>query len=473
MRAYQPIDARAADDAPSPSKARACRAKPPRPSAGRCPVSDSQPVIETPQVLARIPNLAEPSSGDDQDTDLDLDGARGRGFGWPLRILVAGVVVVSAVVLKPMVWPLNSGNKDKASETGDQPPRWPAPSASNVAAPKWDAKSDQSAAWPRESGVAGPDQRVTPRSEESPGVYSDPWASASAAPPSRDPMPWRSQAQQAATDPLPRRPTDVALTQQPNAGRYPTTAGATGWNPALDNSPTSSWDATPGLNPPRPASIGSRWDANPSGPTSFIGDRSPGIGATSGSAAYGAERQGPSGDPSSLSRPTYRTAARPSYAGEPRATSRDDPRADGSSGPAVDGYPQFTNSQSSLPYPSAPGYQELAPTGSSSAVAPARQRSVPPAGGYRGFAPAPAGAEPGRPTSTPSAAQRWDYPSTGVPQRWSYPSTDQTGREAPAATASASSWGPNPGIGGGNPAADPGSARLEGYIEKLNVRTSP
>ena len=182
MRAYQPIDASAADGVPSPSKARAYRPKPPRPSTGWCPANDSQPAPEPPQVLARIPNLADPSSGIDQDMDTDLHGGRGRGLGWPLRILVGGVIVLAAVVLKPVVWPLISGNKNAVSQMDDQPPRWPAPPASNVAAPKWDAKSDQPAAWPRDSALTGPDQRATPRSEESADAFSDPWASASTAP---------------------------------------------------------------------------------------------------------------------------------------------------------------------------------------------------------------------------------------------------------------------------------------------------
>jgi len=346
MRQYQPIEASQPKEGKYPSRRVAHRPK------QRESASDAVPAVEPPRVLARIPNLAD-EGGESVPECEDSQGAVGnRGSRLSLRILAGGVIVLLAVALKPMVWPLVSGDRTPATVTKDEPPRWPAsPTANRLPAPKSDGKTSLPTTWQNGNARPEPAQPEEPNSEEIPGFSASPWDQPAGQAPRRDPMPWRTQAGQSGP-------------MQPD-----------------------------------------RWPQDRE-----VQDRS----------QY---------------QPSDRTAARPQYAGEPRPPARFEDRPNGIGGPPATGYPQFTN--------------------------PDVRADRSPSASYRGYAPATGRQEPARPTNSPATAPRWDYPST-----------DRTGREPPARPSWGPSSGTNPALGDGDSAADPGAARLEGYIENPNVRTS-
>ena len=117
--------------------------------------------------------------------------------------------------------------------------------------------------------------------------------------------------------------------------------------------------------------------------------------------------------------PSYRTATRNQFSGEPRLPARDDQRGDSINAPSFGSYPRFTNPDVR---------QDRSP------------RSDPP-----------------------------PYPQA---PRYRYPSTDQPGQQPAAESSSWPSWGPDPGSRDAGAAADPGAARLEGYIERPNARAT-
>lgn len=346
MRQYQPIEASQPKAAKNPSRRATHRPKP-RESAG-----DTAAAVELPRVVARIPNLADDGGESAADPEVGLRDLGTRGSRLSLKILAGGIVVLLAVALKPMVWPLVSGSKAPATATKDEPPRWPAsPTASPQPVPKSDAKTSLPTTWQNGNSKPEPGRPEESNSEEIPGFSASPWGQPADQPPSRDPMPWRTQAGQ--SGPL-----------QPD--RWPQDREAQ--------------------------------------------DRS----------QYG---------------PAYQTAARPQYSGEPRPSGRFEERPNGITGAPAASYPQFTN--------------------------PGVRADRPPSASYRGYAPAAGRQEPARPANSPAIGPRWDYPST-----------DRTWREPTARPPWGAASGTHPALRDGDSAADPGVARLEGYIENPNVRTS-
>ncbi len=398
MRAYHPVDVRTADDAPRPSKARAARPMPSRPAA------KLQPAPEPPEVVAQIPNLANPSSAEDPETDAGLPETAGRNFGWPLEVLVGGVVLLSVIVLRPVVWPLIAGSKSKPSEPADPSPRWPALPAvaaapgSNASASKRDALGDPSALWPQESTPTRPDQRATLRPDDSREINADPWANAPAAPPSHDPMPWRTQAERFSADPAVRPATGDS--NGPSGPDYRTASRL----PYADDPRLAGRDDFRGDRTGIPASDDYPRFANTPTPL-------PNRPATNYQSAP----------------PTGRPAAAAPFVGLPnRADAGSESRRD--SAPASDSRRDYTWGD------------------------PRRDSATP--------------SDPRRDAATPrwdypstGAAPRWPNSPTDQTGR-EPPATSATQQQQP--------WRQNPGFGNGNPVVDPGVARLEGTIERPN-----
>lgn len=158
-------------------------------------------VADSPRVLARIPNLEGEmvESGHDSGTAGARPGSRGSRLS--LKILAGGVIVLLAVALKPLVWPLVSGHNAPTTAANDEPPRWPAPPSANpLAAPTLDARTSLPTTWQTGNVRAEPGQPDEPNSEEIPGLSTSPWDLPPNVAPSHDPMPWQTRAGQTAEE---------------------------------------------------------------------------------------------------------------------------------------------------------------------------------------------------------------------------------------------------------------------------------